>query len=106
MSRGGGDGRKQACCLFWMLGGNQVGKAAIVGWRHVLALALRGERPVSLWPFDVPERSLLAPGNVVVAETYPAKCYGWLSKDPLRSKRDQHEQEEVRRLAPSLGRRP
>ena len=37
----GGKGRKPACCLFWTLGGNQVGKAAIVGWRDVLAPALR-----------------------------------------------------------------
>jgi hypothetical protein len=33
----GGKGQKQACCLFWTLGGNQVGKAAIIGWRDVLA---------------------------------------------------------------------
>ena len=27
----GGNGHKEACCLFWTLGGNQVGKAAIIG---------------------------------------------------------------------------
>ena len=27
------------------------------------------------------------PGNVVVAETYPAECYAWFSKEPLGSKR-------------------
>ena len=29
--------RRSACSLFWTLGANQVGKAAIVGWRDVLA---------------------------------------------------------------------
>ena len=65
----GGGGHRQACCLFWTLGGNQVGKAAIAGWRDVLAPALRGEKPISIWPFDGPLPSLLAPGSVVVAET-------------------------------------
>jgi len=37
----GGKAHRQACCLFWTLGGNQVGKAAIIGWRDVLAPALR-----------------------------------------------------------------
>ena len=33
--------RKAAAVLFWTLGGNQVGKAAISGWRDVIAPALR-----------------------------------------------------------------
>lgn len=37
----GGNGKKQACCLFWTLGPNQVGKATIIGWRDVLAPAVR-----------------------------------------------------------------
>jgi hypothetical protein len=44
----GGNGQQQACCLFWTPGGNQVGKAAIIGRRDVLAPALQN---VSLWPF-------------------------------------------------------
>jgi hypothetical protein len=83
----GGNGHKQACCLFWTLGGNQVGKAAIIGWRDVLAPALRNGGLVFLWPFDGALSSLLVPGNVIVAETYPAECYGWFSEDPLGSKR-------------------
>jgi hypothetical protein len=83
----GGNGHKQACCLFWTLGGNQVGKAAIIGWRDVLAPALRNGGLVFLWPFDGALSSLLVPGKVVVAETYPAECYGWFSEDPLGSKR-------------------
>lgn len=30
-------GRRAACPLFWTLGGQQVGKAAILGWREVLS---------------------------------------------------------------------
>lgn len=66
---------------------NQVGKAAIIGWRDVFAPALRGESPVSLWPFDGPLPSVLVPGSIVVAETYPSECYGWFSKEPVGSKR-------------------
>ncbi|MBZ5669230.1 MAG: hypothetical protein LAO04_05825 [Acidobacteriia bacterium] len=82
----GGNGQRQAYCLFWTLGGNQVGKAAISGWRDVLAPALGDGRPVFLWPFDGALPSLLVPGNIVVAETYPAECCRWFSKDPLGSK--------------------
>jgi hypothetical protein len=37
----GYDGRRAACPLFWTLGANQVGRAAILGWRDVLVPALR-----------------------------------------------------------------
>jgi hypothetical protein len=63
----------------------------------VLAPALREGGRISLWPFDGPLHSLLVPGKVVVAETYPAECYGWFPKDPpgskdtLGSKSDQHD---------------
>ena len=83
----GGNGQRQACCLFWTLGGNQVGKAALIGWRDVLAPALKDES-TRLWPFDGPLQSLFTPGALVVAETYPAECYGWFSDRPLGSKGD------------------
>ena len=35
----GGTGYREGCCLFWTLGANQAGKAAIIGWRDVLAPA-------------------------------------------------------------------
>ena len=84
----GGNGQRQACCLFWTLGGNQVGKAALIGWRDVLAPALRNGGAVRLWPFDGSLQSLFVPGALVVAETYPAECYGWFSDEPLGSKGD------------------
>ena len=79
-------GRRAACPLFWTLRANQVGKAAIVGWRDVLALALNNDDRVLLWPFDGDLRDLLKPGKIVVAETYPAECYGWFLLEPLRGK--------------------
>jgi hypothetical protein len=75
-------GRRAACPLFWTLGANQVGKGAIVGWRDVLAPALR-EGDVSLWPFDGRLLDLLKAGKIIIAETYPAECYGWFFREPL-----------------------
>src|SRR6266571_1726253 len=51
-------GRKPACPLFWTLGPNQVGKAAIIGWRYVLVPALNNVTSM-LWPFDGSLDSLL-----------------------------------------------
>jgi hypothetical protein len=84
----GGNGQRQACCLFWTLGGNQVGKAALIGWREVLAPALQDGSAVRLWPFDGSLQFLFVPGALVVAETYPAECYGWFSDKPLGRKCD------------------
>jgi hypothetical protein len=42
--------RRAACPLFWTLGGNQVGKAAIAGWKEIIGPARHaGAR---LWPFE------------------------------------------------------
>lgn len=83
----GGNGQRQACSLFWTLGANQVGKAAIAGWRDILVPALN-EKSTRLWSFDGSLETLLMPGNTVIAETYPAEYYGWFARDPLRSKTD------------------
>ena len=80
------NGRRAACALFWTLGANQVGKGAIVGWRDVLAPALCDDKNVVLWPFDGRLDELLQPGKIVIAETYPAECYGWFFPNPLRGK--------------------
>jgi hypothetical protein len=60
--------------LFWTLGANQSGKAAIAAWRSLIMPALATGAPMRLWPFDGAFRSLLAPGWVTVAETYPAEA--------------------------------
>lgn len=83
----GGNGQRQACSLFWTMGGNQVGKAAIIGWRDVLAPGLNDDS-IRLWPFDGKLEFLFKPGYAVIAETYPAECYGWFPGEPLGSKTD------------------
>ena len=73
-----GGRRTAACAMFWTLGPQQVGKAAIVGWRDLLIPALRGSHDLALWPFDGGLGELLAGRDIVAAETYPAEVYGHL----------------------------
>ena len=72
--------------LFWTLGANQTGKAAITAWRDMLVPALDSVR---LWPFDGPFLSLLAPATVAIAETYPAEAMRHLGIPTKGSKRRQ-----------------
>jgi Protein of unknown function (DUF429) len=60
--------------LFWTLGANQTGKAAITAWRDVLLPALAAPDPPALWPFEGDFLPLLADRSVVIAETYPAEA--------------------------------
>ncbi len=73
--------------LFWTLGANQSGKAAISAWTELVGPALRGG--ARLWPFDGDFRALLAPGAVVIAETYPAEAMRHLGVVMGGSKRRQ-----------------
>jgi hypothetical protein len=68
-------GRRAASPLFWTVGGQQVGKAAISGWKDVLGPALRSDLDVAVWPFSGSLFKLFRPGCVVIAETYPAEFY-------------------------------
>ena len=69
--------RNEAQCLFYTLGGKQVDRGAILGWKDVLSPALQ---EIRLWPFDgdlpqllqkpgldhtrdLPWRGILAPRN-------------------------------------------
>jgi hypothetical protein len=70
--------RRPAAPLFWTLGAQQVGKAAISGWRDVLGPALGDRTDVALWPFAGPLAALLRASGIVVAESYPAEFYGHL----------------------------
>jgi len=73
------DNRRAACPLFWTLGSQQVGKAAIHGWQHLLAPALaQPGLNLKIWPFSGHLDELCLPGNIVVVETYPAEFYGHL----------------------------
>jgi hypothetical protein len=60
--------------LFWTLGANQVGKAAIAAWQQMLIPALSAGEDVRIWPFAGAFRALLAPNAVALAETYPAEA--------------------------------
>jgi hypothetical protein len=78
--------RAAAAPLFWTVGGNQVGKAALAAWREVLCPGLLDRSlDLAIWPFAGPLASLLAPGRIVVAETYPAECYVHLGLDLRRT---------------------
>jgi hypothetical protein len=81
--------------LFWTLGANQSGKAAIAAWRDLLIPALLTGAPMRLWPFEGPFRHLLAPGTVAVAEAYPAEAMRQLGIRLKGSKRRQSDRATV-----------
>lgn len=83
--------------LFWTLGANQSGKAAIAAWRDMLLPALALGDRVRLWPFEGPFRALLAPGTVAMAETYPAEALRHLGIKLPGSKRRQADRAAVAR---------
>ncbi|HTC08989.1 MAG TPA: hypothetical protein VK726_09440 [Acetobacteraceae bacterium] len=96
---GGPEGLSRACDratterpagapLFWTLGANQSGKAAIAAWRDLLVPALRCGT-IRLWPFQGPFLQLLTPGTVAIAETYPAEALRHLGLRLIGSKRRQ-----------------
>jgi len=88
--------RRAACSIFWTLGGNQVGKGAITGWRDVLGPAIRERTiPIALWPFAGPLDELIAEPQVVITETYPAEFYGHLGIALPGSKRDRSARQAV-----------
>lgn len=64
---------RRAAPLFWTMGAQQVGKAALNGWQKVIIPSLLDPSlDVALWPFAGPIRDLAAPGKLIIAETYPA----------------------------------
>jgi hypothetical protein len=67
--------RGKACEIFWTVGANQVGRAAIAGWRDLLAPAVR-DQSIAIWPFDGTLSELFTSERIVVAEIYPAESYG------------------------------
>ena len=73
-------GRGAASALFWTMGPQQVGKAAIKGWTEVLVPALTSSvEDVAVWPFDGELRRLLASDRLVLTETYPTEFYRHLN---------------------------
>ena len=98
--------RPAAATLFWTLGSNQVGKAAISGWRDVIAPVLRAPKrehgPVRLWPFDGPLAALLDQPGIVVAETYPGEIYSHLGLGIAAPQHSKRRQADRRSEAPVL----
>lgn len=79
----GSDTRGPASPIFWTMGGKQVGKAAIIGWREVLGPALLDDSlDVGLWPFDGPLNELVDRHDVTIVETYPAEACLHLGMKP------------------------
>jgi Protein of unknown function (DUF429) len=74
--------------LFWTLGANQSGKAAISAWQMLILPSMSAGR-LRLWPFEGPLFSLLSPGSVAMAETYPAEALRHLGLRLRGSKRRQ-----------------
>ena len=70
--------RAAANPMFWTMGAQQVGKAAISGWRDLIAPALRRDPAFHVWPFDGRLTELLTRPGITVAEAYPGEIYGHL----------------------------
>lgn len=85
--------------VFWTLGANQSGKAAIAAWRDWLAPALAVGARLRFWPFQGGLLELLEPGHAVLAEVYPAEAMRHLGIVLPGSKRDH---EARRATGPSL----
>lgn len=62
--------QRPAAPLFWTLGANQVGKAALDGWQRVIRPCRRAG--AALWPFDPGTEDLSRP--FILVETYPAEA--------------------------------
>lgn len=75
-------GGAKPCPLFWCVGANQVGKAAITGWRELLIPLLNKEH-IKMWPFDGRLDDLTASRTpcTIMVEVYPAEVYQWLKFD-------------------------
>jgi hypothetical protein len=67
--------RTKAECLFFTLGGKQVGAGALVGWEQVLA---PNRDNIRFWPFDGDFPDILKESGIVVAEIYPREAYSHL----------------------------
>jgi len=95
--------RGAASSIFWTLGGKQVGKAAIIGWRDVLAPVLAdGSADVAIWPFDGNLHDLVTRHHVTIAETYPAEACLHLGMTPPGNRWSKTSQEGRRSQAPHL----
>ncbi|WP_144186012.1 hypothetical protein [Elioraea rosea] len=77
----------RACGIFWTVGGNQVGKAALSAWAELLVPARR--EGLRLWPFEGSLAALASAGALGAAEAYPAEGYARLGFSAPSRKRTQ-----------------
>jgi hypothetical protein len=91
--------RPSGAPLFWTLGPNQSGKAAISAWQQLILPAFAEGVALRIWPFEGDLLALLAPGTTVLAETYPAEAMRHLGIKMGGSKRTP---EDRVRLGPAL----
>ena len=81
--------RRAAAPLFWTMGAQQVGKAAISGWCELLVPALRDAAlDCGLWPFEGNLFPLLQSKFSIIAEAYPTEFYAHLQLN-VANKRSQ-----------------
>ncbi|MFB0922130.1 MAG: hypothetical protein QMB76_01460 [Alphaproteobacteria bacterium] len=94
--------RAAANPMFWTMGAQQVGKAAISGWRDLIAPALRRDPAFHVWPFDGRLTELLTRPGITVAEAYPGEIYGHLKLQIAASNKSKlnstHRKEDAPRL--------
>jgi hypothetical protein len=65
---------RSAAPLFWTLGAQQVGKAALTGWEQVIVPGLNDlSLDTVIWPFSGKMSTLIRPGRIIIGETYPAQ---------------------------------
>lgn len=93
--------RRATACLFFLVGGQQVGKAAIAGWRSLI-LPYHDDPSVALWPFDGRLHQVLAPGRTVLCETYPGEFTKPLDLAIGRGGRSKRRQTDRRAVASAL----
>lgn len=96
------DLRAAANPMFWTMGAQQVGKAAISGWRDLIAPARRRDPAFHIWPFDGRLTELLTRPGITVAEVYPGEIYGHLKLQVAASNKSKlnvvHRREDAVRL--------
>jgi len=93
--------RRATACLLFLVGGQQVGKAAIAGWKGLI-LPHCDDAAVALWPFDGPLHHLVAPGRTVLCETYPGEFSHPLGLNIGRGGRSKRRQSDRADVAPTL----
>lgn len=90
---------QQPACLFFTIGPQQVGRAALNGWKSVI---LPNIGSLALWPHDGDLADLLDGKKPVIAEIYPAEFYRFIGPPAGAAKWSKAKREDRRKVAPNL----